>query len=301
MKSKLKIGLTGSTGFVGMRLSKKFLMNNLKFYSYGRKNNPYAEKNIEFNLSKELNKECKESLKDIDVFIHMASKTPSKNGEEVNLKDFLSINVLGTEEIIKNCLKANVKEFIYISSANLLKPIQGIVSENSAYGDCVQSPYYLSSKISAEIIVKSFQCESMNIKIIRPSSIYGYGMQDGLIKIFLNKIFSNEKIKIYGKGKWGSDLVYVEDVVNSIYSLIFKDFSGPINIGSGKITSTKEIAFILCKAFNCSNSLISFDENIKELNSLPIINIKMAEELIKFKPIKFENGIELMIKDFLNK
>ena len=77
----------------------------------------------------------------------MAGKI-QKSKEDINSSKFFEINTIGTEKLIKECYKKNVKEFIYVSSSNVLKTIKGIVNQNSSYGDCKQSPYYLSSKIS---------------------------------------------------------------------------------------------------------------------------------------------------------
>ena len=121
MTTNFKIGLTGSTGFLGSKLSRLLKNNNYTFYSYGRKKNPLSSKNISLDLSKELSKEFCESLQDIDVFIHMAGKI-QKSKEDINSSKFFEINTIGTEKLIKECCKKNVKEFIYVSSSNVLKP-----------------------------------------------------------------------------------------------------------------------------------------------------------------------------------
>lgn len=301
MKTNFRIGLTGSTGFLGSRISQFFKNNNYSFYSYGRTKNPLASKNISLDFSNKFSKEFCESLQEIDVLIHMASKTVTRYAENTNFSEFYEINTIGTERLIRKCYENNLSQFIFISTTNFLKPINGIVNENSSYGDCRQSPYYLSSKIAAEIVVKSFQNKNMNIKIIRPSSIYGHGMNQGVVKKFLNKIIANEKLTISGFGNWGSDLIYVDDVAQAIISLIFKNFDGPINIGTGKLTTVKEIAYDLCNLLNSPYSLIEFDKKIKELDSLPKIEMKMARELINFEPISFKKGINLMVKDYMNK
>ena len=67
------------------------------------------------------------------------------------------------------------------------------------------------------------------------------------IPVIINSILKNKKIPIYGNGKQKRDFVYVEDAIEAVLLLMETDFSGPINLGSGKSISVKEICEILEK------------------------------------------------------
>ena len=64
-------------------------------------------------------------------------------------------------------------------------------------------------------------------------------MKGGVIKSFINKLSAQEKITISGNGDWGSDLIYIDDVAHALFLLIFKNFTGPINIATGKLQPLK--------------------------------------------------------------
>lgn len=61
-----------------------------------------------------------------------------------------------------------------------------------------------------------------------------------LIKKFHNCVANGEPVQIWGDGSAQRDFMYVEDVADAVH-LIMQNGSGPINLGSGKVYSIREV------------------------------------------------------------
>ena len=112
----MKILITGGAGFLGLHLTKFFSKKDFQIYLIDIA--PYEKKeypkncnfiNCDVRNSKLVNKIFQEIKP--DYVIHAAAALPLWKSS-----DIFTTNVNGTENIIKACIKNNVKRAIYISS-----------------------------------------------------------------------------------------------------------------------------------------------------------------------------------------
>ena len=104
-------------------------------------------------------------------------------------------------------------------------------------------------------------------------------------------------IKVWGTGNEKRDLLFINDLIDSV-KLSIKNQKSKFeifNIGSGKAISIKNLVKKILKISN-KNMLIEFDK-IKPTNKFSVsLDCKKAERLIKWKPKhSLEKGIELTI------
>jgi UDP-glucose 4-epimerase len=220
---KMKVLITGSSGFVGKHLVKELSPE----YGVVR----YDLKNGQDILDEEL---LLRKLRGVDVVIHLAAFISAQESWE-KPKEYLENNTLGTLSVIRACIAAKVKKLIFFSSAAVkARPL---------------TPYAVS-KIAAEGIANLYK-DKIKTVIVRPENIYGPGQKEAygyVIHNFIKWIKSGKKITIFGSGKQHRDFIYIDDVVFVVEDLIKNNIQNVVvSLGTGRKTSILELAGIIGK------------------------------------------------------
>jgi len=218
MKDNLtNILLTGSNGFIGTWVLKTLDSNMYHIKCLVRNGSDLSKikdfSNIEIETVnyKDVNS-LKESLKNIDVVIHLAGQM---GGKEISWQKLYDGNVVTTENILKGCAGNNIKQFIYISTPG----VQGFghrkCKEEEKYaprGD------YEKSKVEAEQKVISI-CNYNKIPytIIRPDFVYG-PFDFRRVKMYKN--IQNRKFILTTSGNSYLHPTYVADVAQGIVKAV---------------------------------------------------------------------------------
>ena len=142
---------------------------------------------------------------------------------------------------------------------------------------------YIFSKYLSEQIVKFYQNKVPSI-IIRLSNIYGYTelRRPDLIPTIMQDVFEKEKVEIWSN-KPKRDFIFTEDAADAVLRLLETDFTGILNLGSGKMSSLKLISEIIedlsGKKIVSKNKVVSgpmeFNTNIKKFLKLPGGNLNL--------------------------
>lgn len=132
------------------------------------------------------------------------------------------------------------KKIIYLSSCSVYGEdvAHPIITEDQAL---TPTSFYGISKASTEFLLQK-SC-SDRLVILRPPTIYGafanpqnydpYG--------FLNRVFNNSSITLWGDGKELREFLYINDLFKIIECLLNLSFTGTLNICSGKSYSFIDI------------------------------------------------------------
>ncbi len=293
----MRVLITGASGFVASSLIKK--IQNSRKHKVFASSSSIKSKNIIYwdaNLSP---KKFAKSLNGFDMVIHLASYIPKNHRKESEAKKCIEVNSIGTLNLLNSCKLANVKRFVFISSANIFAPDNKKKKITKAsLIDCNNSPYYLGSKFLAEIFVKSLVSKKISTLIIRPSSIYGKNMKNGVIKDITKKLINNQKIILKNKGRHQADFIYIDDCINLIEKLAFSKVDGEINIGSGRATKIYNLTKKLAKICSIKNNNIKLlERDKKDFRGYFPIDLKDLQSIIKFKPTKLNDGLSKMFKE----
>ena len=176
-KNNPNILITGGSGFLGSRVVEELLspdcpmqsntikVFDIKFYQgIGQDQIQFIKGDIRNYYTVE--KACE----NIDIVIHCAAiidwGTRSRN-------EVLSINVEGTKNIIRACIKNGITHIVYTSSLDAVFTGMPLVNidETAAYPESYHS-VYCESKILAEKAILQAK-DDLNICILRPADIYG--------------------------------------------------------------------------------------------------------------------------------
>jgi len=238
----MRILITGNLGYIGQVLS-TFLNKNLpKAILVGIDNNYFYSHNIIKNNNKiiqiydDIRKIKKDFLKQFDCVVHLAAISNDPIGEKFK-EVTREINYFYTKKLFKNCLKANVKNFIFASSCSLYgnaNPSK-FVDENFP-----QKPLseYAKSKVNFEKLLKKNK-DKIKITSLRFSTACGFSPAlrlDLVLNEFVFTAINNKKIILKSSGTSHRPFVHVEDMSRAILWAIERKSKTAqfVNIGHNK-------------------------------------------------------------------
>ncbi len=234
----MKIFVSGSSGFIGFHLSRKFLDKGFKVHGYDSMNNYYdvklkksrlkiLQKYKSFTFTKGFLENKKKLFLSISKFkpsiiIHLAAQAGVRYSLE-NPDVYLNSNIIGTFNIIECANKIKVKHLIIGSSssvygANKKFPFKEIHKTDH------QLSFYAATKKSTESLAHAYSSLwKLPITMLRFFTVYGpWGRPDMAYFKFTKKILRGKKIEIFNKGKMYRDYTYIDDIVDGIYKLLKK-------------------------------------------------------------------------------
>lgn len=253
---------------------------------------------------------------DVDYVVNFAAESHvdrSISDPEI----FVKTNVLGTSTLLNATKKAwetedgfkNEKKYLQVSTDE----VYGSLGETSYFLESTplnpHSPYS-SSKTGADLLVKAYyDTYKMPINITRCSNNYGaYQFPEKLIPLIINNCLNKKSLPVYGDGMNIRDWLYVEDHCKAIDMVINSGRLGEVyNIGGhNERTNIHIIKTIIDYIHNnvdssVDESLITYVSDRKGHDRRYGIDpTKIKEELGWYPETKFEDGIKMTIKWYLD-
>ena len=163
---------------------------------------------------------------------------------------------------------------------------------------------YDEGKRVAETILYEYSKTGIECKIVRIFNTYGPYMKinDGrVIPNFINQALNNENITIYGNGKQVRSFMYIDDLLEGIFSYMNTSDFNVINLGYPQGHTINELADLILELIPESKSKRINLELPKDDPILRIPDISKAKELIGFSPkITLREGLIKTINYFKN-
>ncbi len=190
-----------------------------------------------------------------DTVIHLAGP-PSVAASFENPAEFVRIHGAGTACLLSACVRAQVRRFVYVSSAQVYGcPRSQYVSED--HETQARSPY-AAAKICGEKLIEAYhRAFGLETVVLRPFSIYGRGSSPEAV---LNKIIgmaqSGEPVVLYDL-RPVLDYCFVEDVAGALVRACLAPVAGrTFNVGTMQGTSIRELASSVIRLLGKSSQVI---------------------------------------------
>jgi len=250
-----KILITGGCGFIGSNFLNIMVpkYKNIKFLNIdkltyaGKKNNLKRIRHLKnFNFLKLDICNYKSLYKTIkkfkpNVIVHFAAESHVDNSI-ISPGEFIKTNIEGTYNILRS-----IDEKIFLVHVST-DEVFGHVIKNKSFNEKTKynprSPYS-ASKASADHLVSAWNATyGFKSTIINCCNNFGpYQDKEKFIPVIINKILAKKNIPIYGNGKQKREWIFVDDFINSIEFVIFKNLiKENFVIGSGIRFQNKTIA-----------------------------------------------------------
>ena len=234
-----KVMVTGGAGFIGSVMVKQLLNEGFEAVCFDlsdqiARNSPPKETELYQGDILSLN-HLIAAIKGCNYVIHLAALL-GVNRTETKRLECLDINIEGTKNVLKACIKNDVKKIIFASSSD-------VYGQQKKVPICEENPLnpnsvYAITKLSGEEYLKAYKKQyNLDFSILRFFGIYGPGQaSEFVVSRFINMALNNEPPTIYGDGKQVRAFCYVEDAVKgAILSLTSEKANSEIfNIGNDK-------------------------------------------------------------------
>lgn len=167
-------------------------------------------------------------------------------------------NLIGSVNLINECVKANTSCFVFTSSIAVYGSIEPPMREDKAPQP--EDPYGIS-KYAVELDLKAaHEMFGLNYVIFRPHNVYGeyQNLSDpyrNVIGIFMKQIMTGEPITIFGNGEQTRAFSYVGDIAPAIARAPFVPAAQNqiFNIGADQPYTVSSLAKCVTEAMGVPN------------------------------------------------
>ena len=267
----MKIIITGGLGFIGSNLINKLKLHNeiivFDNLSTNIKDKIDAINIMNIDLADESALHAV-NIDSVDIVIHLAGPSSGPASAKFPQETLDQSNKV-TFNILKFCERLSIKRILFASSMAVYgDPKYSPVNEESV---CQPISYYGIAKLSSEYIIQAFsKATGLEYSILRLFNIYGPGqdlsrMDQGLVSIYLSMLINKNPFVIKGKLDRIRDLIHIDDIVNSVNSIMgsINGKNQVINICNGDSITIERLARLLIEHFEN----YSFDDIIEEEGS----------------------------------
>lgn len=293
----MRVAVTGAGGLLGQAVISRLSTANLQPIALSSTLPPCNDDsvrrwNTEFSWER-----TRDLLHDVDALIHSAAHIPANHRNPDEAEACFEVNTLGTLSLLRACDAAGVKRFVFVSGANILKPRRRPIHENDTIG-CEHAPYYLGSKVLAEIYIRSYRAATMRSLIIRPSTIYGPGTKGGVLQVFADRLQAGQPILLKDGGRHQSDYVWRDDVASILVQAVVDKRTGVVNVGSGEAKSLKDVAHTMCEILGVDPQLLQIEPASKKHSAtgFSAVSIERAQSWYGYHPTPLKLGLRQWLR-----
>ena len=312
-----RVLVTGGAGFIGSQLAERYLREGWKVVvvdnlSTGKRKN--IHKKVRFYQMDIRDKKLSEVFlkEELDLVNHHAAQINVRISVERPSFD-AEVNILGTLNLLNNCIKHRVNNFIFASSGGAIygEPEDLPVNEYSQKNPL--SPYGISKHVVEHYLYYCKQNFGLNYISLRYGNVYGprqdpYG-EAGVISIFAQKMLSGKRPSIFGDGEQLRDYIYVDEVVDvnmlvseKMEEINKKDVTSPddlaYNIGTGRGSSVNLLYKLLCDATGFKEDPIYAPPRKGEVKRIYLDTTKTKKEINWQSKITLSEGLTKTVEWF---
>ncbi len=181
-----------------------------------------------------------------DAVVHLAAQISVTKSIADPLFD-AERNVINSLRFLRAAEKYGVKKFVFAASGGAMygdHPVRPTPLLPDAHP---VSPYGVGKLIFERYLDQQFRAGGVPYVSLRYANLYGPRQQlsplgeGNVVSIFLDRLVTGKPIIIFGDGTASRDYIYVHDAVDAIMRSLASDFSGTVNVSTGRETTVREL------------------------------------------------------------
>lgn len=250
----MKVLITGTAGFIGFHMVKKYVQAQWDVTGIDNINNYYSttlkldrlkesgidipeiEKNVSYQSTvwnnysfykMELEDEDKImklfKKEKFDLVIHLAGQVGVRYSLE-NPRSYIQSNIVGFVNILEGCRHWGVKKLLYASSSS----VYGMSNKSLlSIEDTTDSPVslYAATKKSNELMAYTYShLYGFQTVGVRFFTVYGpWGRPDMAPFLFVDAIVNKRPVNVFNHGNMKRDFTFIDDIVEGVFAIAGKD------------------------------------------------------------------------------
>lgn len=298
----MNIVVTGSSGFLGKFLTKRFI-------NLGHTITALDSKSCDLKNTVSLD----QIQEKFDLIIHLAAWTQAGDfclnhpGEQWIKNQQINTNIL--DWWLRDQPQA---KFVSMGTSCSYDPNLPLVEKNYLLGEPIESLYtYAMTKRMLQIGLESLKRQfGLRYLTVVPSTLYGplyhtdgrqmHFIFDLIRKIIRGKLYG-EAVELWGDGYQEREVIYIDDFINDLNSLLTADVEGIVNIGSGNSMKIREFANVISATLDYDPNNIIYDLDKYVGAKSKLLEISKLKDLLgkEFNRTDLSVGLEHTIKWFL--
>jgi UDP-glucose 4-epimerase len=295
MKKRLLI--TGATGSVGMRVVRAATMRGHSVVTVSRQQNAWPDQSNVTHVRCDIRdiKHLANLIANTDAVCHLAAHIPKNFSDPSESVPCFEMNSHVTLALAQSTLDAG-KRFIFASSGSIYEGADTPRSEDDKVFPSSHAPYYLGSKLLAELYVEHLRCRhQLDSVIFRVASVYGPGCDKSVVARFIANVMARKPIQLTDGGQATADFVFVDDLATLMLAAVESSACGVFNAGSGVSSSILDVAKAVCESFMEFEPHIEFvaKDGTKPVQ-FPALLMKKTSETFGHYPTSFRTGLDLL-------
>ena len=310
-----KVLVMGAGGFIGSHVVDKLV-------EYGAEVTAQVSKNRKTypNLDESINKItivtgdlldlkfCLDITQEKDIVLNFAAIDGGAAFKKEHSDEIYKTNSQITLNALESAKINSVGRLLLISSS-VIYPSTASQPMREEYGQISdineEVDGYVLSKRFLESEAKKYNKEfGLKICVIRPGNVYGtrdHINKGRVIPTFVNQALNNAPITLWNNGEQLMAFTYIDDFVEGALRAVEKySVCEPLNIGSNKYISVRDLAALIIKLTKSKSKLGFMQSSQKFQNRM--LDINKAEKVINFKEnVDIESGLTELIDDLRSK
>lgn len=241
----MKIIITGTSGFIGMRLLKEargMYGDSVTAFSSRQSTGSHIVYRDQADFC--LTEKDLAIIEETEVLVHAGAFTPKMSSEANHIADCTS-NVTFTQRLL-NLPWRNLKKIVFLSTLDVYASIDEPISENTP---TTPMSLYGLSKLYCERMVALYACEKgIFSQVLRIGHVYGPGEEKyaKVIPKSIQNIVDGKAVELWGDGRELRSFIYIGDVVTAIINaLSLQEEPGVINVVGGNAISIRDLLDML--------------------------------------------------------
>ena len=302
--------VTGGTGLIGRPLVEMLIEagGNVRVVSLDAptRGHPEAEF-LRLDLT-DINN-CRKACRGMDYVFHLAGIKGSPKMTKERPASFFVPTILFNTNMMEAARQTGVKKYLYTSTIGVYAPAQvfheddvwkSFPSENDKFAGW--------AKRMGELQAEAYKIEYGwdKISIVRPANVYGpadnFDPENAMvIPSLISRAMSGENpLVVWGDGTPIRDFIHARDVARGMMMVVEKGVTMPVNLGSGRGATIKEIAETITRLVPGGPIKIVWDKSKPMGDKKRLMDITRAKKLLGFRPlISLEQGIKETIEWYL--
>ena len=299
----------GAGGFIGGHLVKKLKREGYWVRGVDLKMPEFSQVDAdEFELL-DLRRwdNCLQATRGIDEVYGLAADMGGMGFISAHHSEILHNNSLINTHTLEAARVNGVKRYFYTSSACVYPEFKQTetnvvpLKEEDAYPAMPQDAYGWEKLVMERLCTHYHQDYGLETRIVRFHNIFGeQGTWEGgrekapaalSRKIAVAKLTGNHEIEMWGDGEQTRSFCHILDCLEGIYRLMRSDHREPLNLGSDRMVTINELAYIIAKIAGIEITIkhISGPMGVRGRNS----DNTRLREVLKWEPqLTLEQGLE---------